>query len=593
MKLLTVLLSFFLVFACASGDKPEEVKITAETEVTVEDTETPGIVAVNQEGYLPGAEKYFISTEEAEFFDVINQESQSVFSGPVSLRKENDPSTGLTVYIGDFSSLTEDGEYFIRLGSGIESFSFSISADIYNEVARKSIKSFYFQRCGVALEHAYAGVFARPSCHPADSYYHASLGRDGSLPTKGGWHDAGDFGKYIHSAATALGSMLIMYEQFPGKFNVDDNGIPESGNGVSDFLDEVKIELDWMLTMQNIQEGDEFFGAVHYMINTNNYEWVMPQNDMATRWLYDYSSVATADFAAILAQAYRLYKDIYPEAASVYLTAAENAWAFLEAKGAYPPKGFQRPSDTETGGYAASASDNFVDRDDRLWAAVELYLSTGEDKYHKAAAANGLTEGGFREWAWTDTSGYGKLQYILADPSLVDASDQAAVKESFFNICNRFLNDIEADGFMDALTRYYWGCSGGVMVQAQYLIFAELLNPEADGEYEKGALRQMNYLLGVNAHNMTFVSKTGDIYPQNIHHAALENDGIDDIYPGLVAGGPNSDIYADSTLPNYFTTSIHPALIYIDHVDSWASNENCILYNAPLVGAAFYFSSIE
>ena len=84
----------------------------------------------------------------------------------------------------------------------------------------------------------------------------------------------------------------------------------------------------------------------------------------------------------------------------------------------------------------------------------------------------------------------------------------------------------------------------------------------------------------------------GHRYTRAIHHAVFANDGLDAIHPGLLAGGPNPNLGADQTLPGFFDDATPPALCYVDHIDSWASNENCILYNAPLVALAFYFSGL-
>lgn len=39
------------------------------------------------------------------------------------------------------------------------------------------------------------------------------------------------------------------------EYKADDIGIPESGNGVPDILDEARYELDWMLKMQDDNGG--------------------------------------------------------------------------------------------------------------------------------------------------------------------------------------------------------------------------------------------------------------------------------------------------------------------------------------------------
>lgn len=542
-------------------------------------------VYVNQAGYLHGKEKYFITNIDSSTFYVFDKKGKEVFKGEVSLRIENDPSTGLNLYYGDFSLLETFGEYYIKLDTDHVSHSFTISSTIYDDVARKSLKSFYFQRCGVPLVKEYAGDFYRNSCHEDDGIFHESVdGEYREMQSVGGWHDAGDYGKYVHSASTAIGIMTIMYEQFSDNFLIDDNTIPESGNNIPDFLDEIKVELDWMLTMQNTKTGDKFEGACHYMINTMKYAPGMPEMDPYTRYIYNYSSVATANFAAVMAQASRIYKSINEAASKEYKEAAEKAWAFLEANPQiYPENGFKRPVDTLCGGYCEYADENDVD--DRLWASVELYITTGDQKYHDAAINRyGLNSSSFSGISWESSYDFPRMQYLLTNRE-TNSDIKGVLTRALDEFNKQTIKRIEMDGFMDSMDTYYWGGNGALLLHAQYLILGIKLNPDMKDKYEKNALRLLNYLLGVNPHNMSFVTKVGTIYPKNIHHAALAADNVNDIYPGVVTGGPNQ--YSDD-----FLSGTPPGLCYTDDFDSYSSNENCILYNAPLVSMAFYFSKL-
>ncbi len=183
------------------------------------------------------------------------------------------------------------------------------------------------------------------------------------------------------------------------------------------------------------------------------------------------------------------------------------------------------------------------------------------------------------------------FSYILADKEKVDAQLQEKLTTLFLERADIILKNIEADGFRDALTRYYRGCTGGIMALAHYLI--EAYEISGNTAYRNGAESQLHYLLGINALDMSFVSKVGYVYPKHIHHAAMANDNVNDIYPGLVVGGPNSHLNADSILRSVFDENTPAALCYIDSVESYASNENCILYNAPLVAVTAYFSSFK
>ncbi len=74
------------------------------------------------------------------------------------------------------------------------------------------------------------------------------------MPSPGGWYDAGDYNKYIVNAGYTVSMLLSLYENFPDAAR-DDMNIPESGNNISDLLDEIKWELDWAETMQDKDGG--------------------------------------------------------------------------------------------------------------------------------------------------------------------------------------------------------------------------------------------------------------------------------------------------------------------------------------------------
>ena len=564
---------------------------------------SPVGVYVNQAGYRPGDAKAFSTNLEVSGFEVLRVDTgRPVLNGTTRLRRQGDPASGMDVYWGDFSSLTEPGRYRIRMTNGMESYPFTVAGDVYREPARQSLRSFYLQRCGVPPCRDHAGIFARPACHLQDAAHHPESVRTGSMGVTGGWHDAGDFGKYIHSASVSLAHMLMMYEQFPQRFAGDDLNIPESGNGVPDFLDEMRFELDWMLSMQVTDPADALAGGVHYMVNTRDYSWTTAEKDEAERLLYAVTSVSTADFAAAMALAARVFRTIpeMEERADRYLDAAKRAWAFLERHpGLYPDGGFIRPADTKTGGYADSPDMN--DEDDRLWAAVELALSTGDSVYLDSLRSRNsayLDRVFFKpaefnhELQWQDTSAFPFMQAAIRSVPGLAPEEQERISEKYLEHCDRLLERIGRDGFGVALDRYYWGSAGGALAQGQLLIFGTLID-SARTEFVTAALHQLHFVLGRNALDTSFVSGIGSRSPQAIHHATFENDGIDTIFPGLLAGGPNPGLQGDYTLPKYFNADTPPALCYLDHMDSWASNENCILYNAPLVALAYYFGQAD
>ena len=261
-------------------------------------------VFINQAGYLPTLPKIFYTSIFADSFYVIESSTRIIkYRDELYFSVANDPATDLTLYAGDFTTFETIGNYFIYLSNGDSSFTFSISSSVYEDVYKKSLKGYYFQRCGSPLLQPHAGVYYHSACHPGDGFYHSSTGQSGYRPTTGGWHDAGDYGKYVVNSGITVGTLLLAYESFPEKFNQDNLNIPESGNGVPDLLDEVRYELEWLFKMQNEN------GGVYFKITKEQFEsFIMPQNDSGIRYLHVIVQCATGDFAAMMAKAARIYQ---------------------------------------------------------------------------------------------------------------------------------------------------------------------------------------------------------------------------------------------------------------------------------------------
>lgn len=545
---------------------------------------------INQVGYLENDEKYFITTKKCNSFKLIDINQENIYEGKVELLKKDDEATGVDLYIGDFTYIKTVGEYKILLECGYKSELFKIGKEIFNDLLYKSLKSYYFQRCGTSLKENIVGPFLRNECHTGITEYHPSTGLEGGKDVTGGWHDAGDYGRYITPASIAVGIMMLGYEHFPEKYDFNHLGLSDSGN-LNDFLGEMKYELDWMLKMQELDESSPMYGALHYMINSNKYTWNVPDKDNDKQYILDYSSVSTADFAAIMAFASRVYRDIDIRFSEIALERALIAWDFIIKNDPYPINGFQRPDGMITGGYAENGNDNLFKESDKLWPAVELYLTTGNDKFHtlvkKLFSKRFDHNGGM---CWMDKSGFPEIQYALSKEPWIDIKLQKKIKKRFLNRCDNFLKISKEDGFGIVLdeSEYQWGSNGEVLKRALELVLAYV---ETDNdEYRVTALKQLNYILGLNINSMSFVAGVGTNYPKNIHHASFDNDGIGYCFPGMMTGGPNRAVEADKILSKEYKEGTPGARCYIDHKGSYSSNENCITYSAPLVPLAAFFS---
>ncbi len=540
-------------------------------------------VLVDQIGYRPTGTKIVYATGPADSFQVIDAASGSTcFSGPMTSGVANDPATGLTLWRGDFSSVTIPGTYAIRISTGALSPSFRIADTVYRPLARAALKAFYFQRCGTNLSIANAGFYLHQPCHLTDARFHSTAESTGVAVTTGGWHDAGDFGKYVVNAGVTVGTLLLAYEMFPQLFAGDDVGIPESGNGVPDLLDETRYELAWILRMQSASGG--FFTKLTHL----QFEgFVMPDADTGTRYIYQISSTATGDAVAMLARAARIYRPFDSTFADACLSAARKGWSYLQQHSSIVPDGgFRNPTDTGTGEYGDSD-----DRDERLWAASELYATTRETAFRDYYILH-LSERGLFEAApsWPNVTALAHATYLTAPMSSRDPGIAQSLRNSLQAFCQQQVTRHSASGLGVTLVpgEFVWGSNSCALNNAMMLILgAEVFGSSDD---RRVAADQLHYILGVNPSAGSYVTGIGTRSPRYPHHRPSACDRVADPVPGLLVGGPDQYLN-DPVLSSRFTAQTPPAACYADDQGSYASNEVAINWNAPLVFVAGYLAA--
>ncbi|MBK8620461.1 MAG: S8 family serine peptidase [Saprospiraceae bacterium] len=210
--------------------------------------------------------------------------------------------SGDQVWWFDFSNITAPGKYYVADGA-VRSEDFIIHDTVYNELFKTAFKTFYYQRCGVAKTAPYVlPGYADVVCHAQDvtcKWYNNPSLSSRWKDLSGGWHDAGDYNKYVNFAYAAVFDLLMSFHLHQQAWVSDEMNIPESGNGIPDLLDEIKYETDWLLKMQ---END---GGVLCVVGVTNFATASPPSaDNADR-LYgpkttsaSYSAAAMFAFAA-------------------------------------------------------------------------------------------------------------------------------------------------------------------------------------------------------------------------------------------------------------------------------------------------------
>ena len=531
-----------------------------------EDPDARG-VRVNQVGYTPDADKIAVLAgldyESDAFFVIVPETGEMAYEGTLGEAVDN-AWAGEVNRIADFSAFAGEGVFVIETVEGDRSPEFTVGEDVYGDLLRQSLRMLYLQRCGAALDGALAGDFAHAQCHTALA---AVYGTDEKIDVSGGWHDAGDYGRYVVSGAKAAADLLLAHERCGG---IDDAGIPESGDGVSDLLQEAQYELEWMLKMQR-QDG----GVYHKVTCRNFPAFVAPEEETDELVVCPVSNTATGDFAAVMAMAARIFAEsgdaALAERASAYTEAAERAWAYLVDHQGDP--GFTNPADVVTGEYPDDH-----DADEYFWAAAELARTTGNGEYHDAAAAFIDAACDDPNLGWVNVAGYG-LYAVAMDSGLAEGDSlREDAAQRLAAVAQKALDTAALNPYgVDRTDTYEWGSNMGIAnTGAMLQMAAEALGEEA---YARAAQSWLDYLLGKNATGYCFVTAFGAKSPEHPHHRPSTVAGY--AMPAMLVGGPDSgldDPYAANALADNA-----PAKRYGDSDQSYSTNEVCVYWNSPLV----------
>jgi endoglucanase len=168
---------------------------------------------------------------------------------------EFDPDSGDYVQAAEFTGLRDAGTYYVDVPGVGRSFDFSVDRNVFNHTYYLAMRAFYGQRCGTAVDMGpeFPG-YAHPACH-LHGEFHSSSGAQGPRDNIGGWHDAGDYGRYVVNSGIATGTLLWTWEIYGDRLKNISQQIPESGNGTPDILNEARWNLEWMLKMQDKDGG--------------------------------------------------------------------------------------------------------------------------------------------------------------------------------------------------------------------------------------------------------------------------------------------------------------------------------------------------
>jgi len=549
-------------------------------------------IRLNQIGYLPDQSKIAIVLSEeslGQFFVWDVEQKKVVYEGE-AVRQDSKTFSGKTAWKVDFSTYSEEGTYELGLSGFGKSYPFTIEKDVFSELSKASLKAFYFQRMSTDLPEAFAGKWARDGGHPdTQVQIHPSAASssrpDGAIVSSPkGWYDAGDYNKYIVNSGITMGTLMSLYEEFPEFFARQKLAIPESDNALPDILDEVLWNLDWMLTMQDPTDG-----GVYHKLTTAKFEgMVEPHEATNTRYLVRKSTAAALDFAAVMAQASRIYKVFSPEDAVIYQKAAEMAWnwALLHPEEYYRQNELNEDFDPDvvTGAYG---DQNLTD--EWIWAASELYITTHNLGFWSVLESADLE---YRLPSWSQVKWLGLYSLIRHETALPQIPEEwmAMLKINLIAAAKSYQMAGQTQPFLSPMgansTDFIWGSNAVASNQGILLIEAYRLNGEEG--FLQGAKANLDYILGRNATGFCYVTGFGSRSPMYPHHRLAASRPELPPLPGFMVGGPNPSQQDGCEYPSAF-----PDESFTDLACSYATNEIAINWSAAFAYLVNAIQAIE
>jgi len=530
---------------------------------------------LNQVGYLPGEPKLALALTDnslsGQTFNVVTAPGgNAVFTGTVTAAADRGAYGNFAhLYESSFDAVNVPGQYRVRLGSAA-SPTFTLSVDVYGGIISPTLRFFRVQRCGDASPVLH-GV-----CHLKDGIAAGGPISGTLVNATGGWHDAGDYLKFLITTGASTDLMLTAYQRHPEVFaDADRNSVP-------DVLDEVRIGLDWMLKL-----WDPANGVLYYQVGdeSDHDTWRMPEGDDATRptrpvWACEDGKGANVagKAAAALALAASLWNDparsfYSPTLASTYRTAAQQIYAYGKA----------RPA-------AQSATSGFYTettwQDDMALAAAELYRATGNATYLSDARSYAVAAG--NAWTFDYDNMHGLAHYELArlDPTYVPTATTLLAAD-----LSAMQADANANPFRAAVLQFYWGSAEAMVGAALEALWYKDLSSNA--AYDALAQAQRDYVLGGNPWGVCWVNSLGVTWPHYPHHQVADLTHSELVGFWDEGPVPRADWEAlGITLhaSDVYTAFQSDAAVYHDDVADYATNEPTIIANALGLALASWYA---
>jgi len=576
-------------------------------------------VRLNQAGFRSdGAKHAIVSSRSTKTLDwaLMDSTGKVVRRGKTSVFGD-DAVSGEHVHLVDFSAYRSAGERFHIKSGCAESHPFDIGNAPYGELKYDAFKYFYHNRSGVPINAQYAGgpAWARPAGHDpdeatcrsgVDAHGNRWPGCDYTIDVTGGWYDAGDHGKYVVNGGIAVWTLLNFYERQKVLRKADAfadarTAIPESDNGTNDLLDEVRFELEFLLRMQappgttaRVPVGVERSGKslrfdaidaggmAHHKVSDENWTPLPmpPQLAEEPRVVHPVSTAATLNLAATTAQCARIWRKVDAEFAERCLASAELAYAAAERN----PDVYFIAEFSGSGMYG----DRNLD-DEFFWAAAELFVTTGDESYYGALRESRFFGAPIRqEPAWPRVAQLGTISLALV-PNALSQQEVEMLRKRLVAAASLFRDERRKSGYHIpyAGQAYAWGSNSNILNRAMMLALAHDFT--GDETYRDAVIDAMDYVLGRNPLDQSYIAGYGERPMRNPHHrfwAHSMDAALPPPPPGALSGGPNSTSTPDVVAKELAAKGCAPQTCWRDDIRAYSLNEVAINWNAPLVWVA-------
>jgi hypothetical protein len=534
------------------------------------------VVHANQVGYAPAFPKkamvgYYLGSlgempiPTQAVFQIINSSGAVAYQGQLTHHLDQGytytPTPYQEVWQADFSELATPGVYRLFVPGLGTSYPFYIDEGVPAAFARAYALGLYHQRCGTSNDTPFTR-FVHGICHAGpvsvpDMTYTAvnselaSMTADyasyqttspqlkdvnsslfpfvnlGPLDMSGGHHDAGDYSKYTINSAALVHYLVFAADAFPGVAALDNLGIPESGDGKSDLLQEAKWEADFLAKMQDSDGG--FYFLVYP--RDRQYESNVLPDQGDPQVVFPKTTAVTAAAVAALAEAGSspLFKTLFPDRAAVYLQKAQAGWAFLNKAIATYGKDGAYQKITHYG-------NEFIHNDELAWAAAALFAATGDQSYHHQLQAwYSPSDPNTLRWTWWRLfEGYGCACRTYAFAARTGRLPASALDPTYLSQCENQI-ELAAEDHLRLAAETAYGTSfpdpnkayrsAGWYFSSERafdLTVAHQINPRAD--FLDAIFSNLNYEGGCNPVNVTYVTGLGSKRQREIVHQYAQND---------------------------------------------------------------------